>query len=146
MCSSWKALTKVGALKLQDSTLNQANIVSELVENQQQLAKNLRDDISTQLRNTVTEAMLMFEQQDDQSDSINVISTHNSINSTTSTLTLETLMPAIQGLKKEITSLKSNKSNNTTNRDINPRTGKPFKRYCWTHGCCTHHGCDCQDK
>lgn len=148
MRSSWKALSKVGALKIQDSTLNQANIVSELVENQQQLAQNLRDDISTQLKNTVTEAMLMFQQQDDQNDSLpnNVISTDTSINSTTSTITLETLMSTIQDLKKEITTLKSNKSNNTTNRDINPRTGKPFKRYCWTHGCCTHHGRDCPDK
>ena len=29
---------------------------------------------------------------------------------------------------------------------INPRTGRPYKRYCWSHGCCAHWGRDCQNK
>ena len=28
----------------------------------------------------------------------------------------------------------------------NPRTGKQWKRYCWTHGCCNHWGRDCNNK
>lgn len=151
MRESWNALNKVGALKIQDSTFNQANIVTELVENQQQFAQDLRDDLSSQLKNTVAEAMLMFQQYENPSSSLpdTTISTDGSINSATSTLTLESLMTTIQDLKKEITSLKSNnssRSDSTTNKDINPRTGKPYKRYCWSHGCCAHHGRNCNAK
>ncbi len=28
----------------------------------------------------------------------------------------------------------------------NPRTGKQWKRYCWTHGCCNHWGRNCNNK
>ena len=30
--------------------------------------------------------------------------------------------------------------------DINPRTGKKFKQYCWSCGCCPHWGKDCPQK
>ena len=30
-------------------------------------------------------------------------------------------------------------------KNINPKTGKPWKRYCHTHGCCDHWGCNCND-
>ena len=33
-----------------------------------------------------------------------------------------------------------------TNSDINPRTGKPWKRYCWTCGCCPHWSRNCPKK
>jgi len=93
----------------------------------------------------------MFQQYENPSSSLpdTTISTDGSINSATSTLTLESLMTTIQDLKKEITSLKSNnssRSDSTTNKDINPRTGKPYKRYCWSHGCCAHHGRNCNAK
>ena len=29
---------------------------------------------------------------------------------------------------------------------VNPRTGKPYKRYCWTHGCCNHWSRHCKNK
>ena len=43
----------------------------------------------------------------------------------------------------------SNKNTNNDrsgNNDINPRTGKPFKRYCWSCGCCPHWGRNCPNK
>lgn len=29
---------------------------------------------------------------------------------------------------------------------INPGTGRPYKHYCWTHGCCAHWGRHCNAK
>ena len=29
---------------------------------------------------------------------------------------------------------------------VNPRTRRPYKRYCWTHGCCTHWDRHCKAK
>ena len=33
-----------------------------------------------------------------------------------------------------------------TNKTINPKTGRAFKRYCWTYGCCVHWGRHCPIK
>ena len=32
------------------------------------------------------------------------------------------------------------------NEKVNPKTGKPWRRYCWSHGCCTHWGRACTQK
>ena len=149
--ASWEALKKVGALKIQDSSLNQANIVQELATQQQALAQNLREDFSTQLQTTIQDAMNMFQQQEPfQQPTVpppltDTSSSNQSLNSTTSTLTLDTLMTTIQDLKKEISSLKNSTTNKDTS-DINPRTGKPYRRYCWSHGCCTHDGKHCNNR
>ena len=34
----------------------------------------------------------------------------------------------------------------TINKNINPKTGKEWKRYCWTCGCCPHWGKNCPVK
>ena len=38
------------------------------------------------------------------------------------------------------------RSNKGTLADLNPRTGLPWKRYCWSCGCCGHHGRNCPSK
>ena len=127
MRESWEALKKVGALKIQDSSLNQANIVQELATQQQALAQNLREDFSTQLQTTIQDAMNMFQQPTVPPPLADTSSSNQSLNSTTSTLTLDTLMTTIQDLKKEISTLKNSTTNKDTS-DINPRTGKPYRR------------------
>ena len=38
----------------------------------------------------------------------------------------------------------SNSGDDTSSTDkINPRTGRPYRRYCWTCGCCDHWGRTC---
>ena len=32
------------------------------------------------------------------------------------------------------------------NKNVNPRTGLPWKRYCWLCGCCTHWSKNCAQK
>ena len=40
----------------------------------------------------------------------------------------------------------NNRGNRTRDESINPRTGKPWKRYCWTHGLVSYFGKDCKNK
>ena len=42
MRQQWNKLNKAGALKIQDSTLNQANLIQEINEQQQDLIASLK--------------------------------------------------------------------------------------------------------
>ena len=53
-------------------------------------------------------------------------------------VTIETLLQMIEKLSTKVDELKR-----LADTDINPRTGKKFKRYCWTCGRCPHWGKDC---
>ena len=149
MRNSWDQLKRVGALKMRDTTLQNMNLIQEVTDKQQMLADELREDLNTQLKNTISDAMMLLNTSDEQPTNFSEsLSSPNmstpSANSVTSTITMESLFATIQDLKNEITSLKNSK--NDVNNEINPRTGKPFKRYCWTHGCCTHSSKNCQNK
>ena len=63
--------------------------------------------------------------------------------------------PLVELLLKQMTSMQTqlqNMSSNTgtlkyTKSDqINPKTGQPWKRYCWSCWCCPHWGKNCPDK
>ena len=65
----------------------------------------------------------------------------------------EQMMKLFQGLCKKVDDLtalqKGNMNSNSLdgNKDItNPRTGKPWHRYCWTHGCCNHWSNKCPQR
>ena len=38
------------------------------------------------------------------------------------------------------------KKGNIITSDVNPKTGLPWKRYCWSCGCCAHWGRNCPIK
>ena len=40
----------------------------------------------------------------------------------------------------------ANSGGNHNLPSVNPRTGRPYKRYCWTHGCCNHWSRHCNNK
>ena len=132
MRQQWSELNKVGALKIQDSTLNQANLIQEINQQQEDLVTTLKTEITNQFRSTIADAMMMM-QQGQQIDSVLPMAATASIdsaNSVISAITLDTLMSTIKDLKAEVKSLHSNKSTqlqNTNNDEINPRTGKPWK-------------------
>ena len=57
--------------------------------------------------------------------------------------------PLVELLLKQMTSMQSQLQNLSTNTgtfkstksdQINPKTGQPWKRYCWSCGCCPHWG------
>ena len=55
------------------------------------------------------------------------------------------LLIIIEELSKKVETSGSKIADQTPNHqksdlDINPKTGKPYKRYCYTYGCCNHWG------
>lgn len=57
------------------------------------------------------------------------------------------MLALIEALDKKVDAmvLGARKSNNDNYR-INPKTGRSWKRYFWTCGCCDHHGRTCENK
>ena len=62
------------------------------------------------------------------------------------------LAKLVKDLQQEVKSLRTQgpkvQSNTpvSTSKDINPKSDKPWRRYCHTHGCCNHWGRQCKDK
>mmetsp|Transcript_22015 Transcript_22015/g.30951 ORF Transcript_22015/g.30951 Transcript_22015/m.30951 type:complete len:127 (+) Transcript_22015:124-504(+) len=80
-----------------------------------------------------------------------------SMNSTTSSSSIESIMSIIKKLEQKVDNMHipiqttiSHSTTSTpyspTNDTINPNTGKPWKRYCWSCGYTTHKGKDCPNK
>ena len=52
---------------------------------------------------------------------------------------MDKMLQMFEGMNKRIDALVCQKVNDKDNKEnINPRTGRPFRRYCWSHGCCDH--------
>ena len=145
MRNSWNELNKVGALKLRDVNLNNVNFIREVTDKQQELADSMREEFSNQLKSSIADAMLMLQVTDNTPSTYTEpsSSSNESANSINTLSTMESMISTIQELKKEIANLKASKP---TNPDVNPKTGKPWKRYCWTHGCCPHSSRNCPNK
>ena len=131
------ALKQVGALSIQESTFYQVNMIQQVLTQQAELQDNLQTLIDHQVKESLLAALSDFTSSNEppQEEVINNI-TKKSTNATTTTLLqmIEKLSTKVDDLKRQ------------TNKDINPRTGKKFKRYCWTCGCCPHWGRDCPNK
>ena len=57
------------------------------------------------------------------------------------------LLQSFNDLSRKVDELSSKSDSTSTinrskanNNNINPKTGKPYRRYCWSCGCCTHWG------
>ena len=147
MRSAWNELNKVGALTIHDSSINSAHMLQDITATQEAIAEDLRQTLADQLQTSIAEAMAMFQgQQSIPPTTTTTDETTSTMNSVNSSITMDTLLQTINDLKREVLTLKSTPTTTTTNKDINPRTGRKWRRYCWTHGCCTHHGKDCKNK
>ena len=94
---------------------------------------------------------MMMHQMDAQPPPLVAIDSDNSsasgsLNPISSATTIATLLSSIKSLEKEIQTLKQPSVDKATDKTINPRTGKKWKRYCWTCGCCPHSGKYCPNK
>ena len=54
------------------------------------------------------------------------------------------LLNLIKQLTEKVDKLSHNQT--TPSCTINPKTGKPYKRYCWSCRCCDHWGKNCPNK
>ena len=150
MREHYQALKQVGALAIDDSSLNgQANIIKELSRNQEELVQGLKTDLTKQIKTNMVHAMMLLQHAPslNETDTTSTIAT-DSLNSITTSSTLATILSSMKTLEQVIHNLKNNNTTTSTHVDttINPRTGKKWKRYCWTCGCCTHSSRHCPIK
>ena len=132
------ALKQVGALSIQESTFYQANMIQQVLSQQADLQDNLQASIDQQVKESLLAALSDFTATTDLSQEAAM----NNVSTAPSDTTTTTLLKMIEKLSTKVDELKRQ----STNKDINPRTGKKFKRYCWTCGCCPHWGKDCPNK
>ena len=136
MRAAYRSLKNVGKLTVQKSSLN---LLTELKAHNDQLAT----DLSDRLANTV-QANLMAALSNIETDRENIPppSEHhaNAVQVDRSLLALiDQLQKKVDKLGQQLVA--SNYPTTThIQEEINPKTGKSFKRYCWTCGCCGHWG------
>ena len=128
------ALKQVGALSIQESTFYQANMIQQVLSQQADLQDNLQASIDQQVKESLLVALSDFTATTESSQEASM----NNVSTAPSNTTTTTLLQMIEKLSTKVDELKRQ----STNKDINPRTGKKFKRYCWTCGCCPHWGKD----
>ena len=132
------ALKLVGALSIQESSFHQANMIQQVLTQQSDLQDNLQTTIDQQVKDSLFTALSEYSNtmEPPQQDVINHVTAQTNDTSTTALLHL------IEKLTQKVDAL----SSTSRTPDVNPKTGKKFKRYCWSCGCCTHWGKDCNNK
>ena len=139
------ALKQAGTLTIEDSLLNdRTNLVKEISLQQEQLVADLKQDLTEQLKTNMVDAMLLLKQAPSIQETDTSMVTVESINSVSMVSTLQTHLTNMQALQNDIQTLKLQSKPNDKN--INPCTGKQWKRYCWTCGCCPHSSKYCPTK
>ena len=132
------ALKQVGALAIKDSTFYQANMVQQVLAQQSELQDNLQASIDQQVKDSLLSALTEYTTNSVEESQVEVA---NNVATKAKDASTEAILEMIAALTKKVEDLKR-----PADVDINPRTGKKFKRYCWTCGCCPHWGKDCPVK
>ena len=150
-------LEEVGALDISESSLNQASIIQSINDKHEELTKKLEE----QIKINFVEALASYgdlEQSCPTAASFSDSSlTSGSVDEKLGNVTMDSMMgkllQSFNDLSRKVDELSSKSdSTSTTNRskannnNINPKTGRPYKRYCWSCGCCTHWGRFCPNK
>ena len=152
MRQQYQELKQVGAVTIEESSLHQVNLMNELTAKHEELVKTIKQDLNDQIKTNMYETMLMMQQMEATPPNLVATdtdsNTSDSINSLTSASTITSLLTSIKSLQEEIKDLKAAAPPKPApiDKTINPRTGKKWKRYCWSCGCCPHSGKYCQNK
>ena len=148
MRSERKALEAVGALTIQDS-INQVEMLKAIQQQQEDLTHSMEQRMQMNL----LEALAQYGHIENETQPIHPPENNTSANGVTRIPRSEmAIHQALEALTARIEALSAaggnqpppNRGNNLPT--VNPRTGRPYKRYCWTHGCCTHWGRECRNK
>ena len=132
------ALKQVGALSIQESSFYQANMVQQVLTQQNALQDNLQASIDQQVKDSLLSALTEYTNSMDEPE----VTVANNISSTAPDASTTAILDLIAKLTTKVDAL----GNQANSGDINPRTGKKFKRYCWSCSCCQHWGKDCPTK
>ena len=164
--TEYHALRRVGALTVHESSLN-ANMLRDITEHQNMLSSNLGEQLGATLQANFTQALSVLRQNTDHTDDDdeNVDPRHKQMNNQSSDK--QEMMKMIQQMQTKMDALTTQLSNTSATTDasglqtqrglqtqgqtkklflVNPITGREYKRYCWSCGCCTHWGANCPQK
>jgi len=136
----YNELRQVGALTIQDSKLQpQVNIAAT----QQNLSDQISSTVANDLRNTIMDAIMALNNTDTaplepSAPQVNAAAQH--------TDQVDQLTKLVSELQRDIRQLKPRSTPSSSSTEFNPKTGKPWRRYCHTHGCCNHWGRNCKNK
>ena len=162
--NEYNELNKVGGLTMASTNLGGVNLVKEIQEIKYQNQKATEN-----IKNEIKETLQAFhlQQQDQQywipptQDIPPEEHDNNYINGIMAvqqkqTTSLQQLAKQLEMLQTQINNLTLTNQNvglqraggnkNNTDNIINPRTGQPYRRYCWSCGCCTHWSKNCPKK
>ena len=137
-----QSLKQVGALTVQLSALYQANMIPQVANQQSDLEQNSKATVDKQVKNSIVEALAQYSQELFIDDTEQQVQANNVEVSQPSNMT--ELFKMMTALNKKVDNLTETKAKK--NLTINPRTGKPYRRYCHSCGCGDHCGKDCKNK
>ena len=132
MREAYLELEQVGRLSIKDSNIN---MLEQMTTHQERLTEELTTKLTATVQQNLMAALGNLENQENIPPQAHA----NAVQSDRALLTI------IEQLSKKVEALGSKIADQTPNHQksdlaINPKTGKPFKRYCYTCGCCNHWG------
>ena len=140
-------LDRVNGLTKEDSNLNHLEFMAK--------QEKLMADMESRLKLNLVDAITTFAETCDEEPTKSDDATAE-MTSALSTITgnsnqkMDQMMKMFQGLCKKVDDLAAaqqgpaTKLNNKEN--VNPRTGRAWRCYCWTHGCCDHWSNKCPQR
>ena len=141
MRKEYNELRQVGALSIRDSKLQ---VQLHHTQTPQDFSSQISATVTKDLRSTIMDAIMALYNNTDTPSTSSTEPQVNAINANPNDVKL--LCKLVTNLRQEVKELKSQKSKPLNTVDFNPKTGKPWRRYCHAHGCCNHWGCNCKDK
>ena len=144
------ALDQVDGLKLQNSSLANANLLQQMAQQQETIVNQFEERLKVNLLDVLDD----FTKAEEANNNSTATSTTDQLSASLSTLTrnsdknMTKLVQLFDGLCKKVDDLEKGNNNRSKNGDptVNPRTGKPWRRYCWSCGCCDHWGRNCPNR
>ena len=154
-------LQDVGGLTINNSIVNQTNMIQELKDHQVLMSNNMKEEFNANLMHTFRALNLISDNSDDvnyqmdkenvpqnktQNDLMCAMKSHSdpAIDQLIQQVSfMQNAMQAFMSDNKQGRASDTNKGKNSRTDTINPKTGQAWKRYCWTCGCCTHWGKNC---
>ena len=172
MNDEYNALKRVGGLTVGDSALSAQTTIQELKDFQASLTKQLKDELTENVRSTMQAFSMQHNEENIDPNTFRPPSPmydHNYLygspqqpptqqNHMFATTQIPSPMQHLQNdmelIKAQLQRLtqpnnpnrSSSQTSESQNMDINPKTGRPYQRYCWSCGCCTHWGRNCPKK
>ena len=132
-------------------------MIQELKANQELITNNLKSEFNSNLMQTSRALNLINENQSNINYQIDEeeMSQNEDQNQMLMAMKgkrdplVDLLLKQMTLMQNQLQGLSANKGSNSKvikSDKINPKTGQPWKRYCWSCGCCPHWGKDCTSK